>query len=128
LAIPDVESAMNYDPSNIFAKILRGEIPCKKLYEDEYALAFPDINPQAPTHILVIPKGPYVSYDDFIGSAADDEIIGFHRALAKVINQANIAATGYRLIANAGVDAHQEVPHYHVHVIGGRDLGAMLGK
>jgi diadenosine tetraphosphate (Ap4A) HIT family hydrolase len=119
---------MSYDSSNIFAKILRGEIPCKKLYEDEYALAFPDINPQAPTHILVIPKGPYVSYDDFLASASDEEIIGFQRALGKVINQANIAATGYRLIANAGVDAHQEVPHYHVHVVGGRDMGTMLEK
>ncbi len=119
---------MSYDSSNIFAKILRGEIPCKKAYEDEYALAFYDIAPQAPTHILVIPKGPYVNYDDFIGSAADDEIVGFHRALGQVIGAADVAGTGYRLIANAGVDAHQEVPHYHVHLLGGRDLGAMLAS
>ena len=117
---------MSYDSSNIFAKILRGEIPCKKVYEDEYALAFNDVHPQAPTHILVIPKGPYVNYDDFIASAADAEIVGFQRALGKVIGAADVTSTGYRLIVNAGVDAHQEVPHYHVHVLGGHDLGAML--
>ena len=119
---------MNYDSSNAFAKILRGEIPCKKVYEDDYALAFPDIRPKAPIHILVIPKGPYATYDDFIASADDAEIVGFQRALAKVINAADIIASGYRLIMNSGVDAHQEVPHYHVHVLGGRDLGAMLCK
>jgi diadenosine tetraphosphate (Ap4A) HIT family hydrolase len=117
---------MSYDPSNIFAKILRGEIPCKKVFEDDYALAFHDINPQAPSHILVIPKGPYTTFDDFIGSADEHEIVGFYRAVGKAINTANIAATGYRLISNAGTDAHQDVPHYHVHIVGGRDLGAML--
>jgi len=119
---------MSYDTNNVFAKILRGEIPCKKIYEDEYALAFPDIKPQAPVHILVIPKGPYATYNDFIGSASDAEIIGFNRALGNVINEANIVATGYRLIANAGVHSHQEVPHYHVHVLAGRDLGPLLSK
>ena len=117
---------MTYDSTNIFAKILRGEIPCKKVYEDSYALAFPDINSQAPTHILVIPKGAYVNHADFASNASDAEVIGFERALGKVIASAEITVTGYRLIANAGRDAHQEVPHYHVHVLGGRDLGAML--
>jgi len=119
---------MSYDPSNIFAKILRGEIPCKKVYEDDFALAFHDIHPQAPTHILVIPKGPYVSCEDFVNSAGDEQIIGFYRAVGKVINEADIVATGYRIISNAGVNAHQEVPHYHVHILGGRDLGKMLEK
>ena len=118
----------SYDPSNIFAKILRSEIPCKKVYEDDFALAFNDINPQAPVHVLVIPKGPYASYDDFIASAGDEEIAGFQRAVAKTINMSDVVATGYRLIANCGVNAHQEVPHYHVHILGGKDLGAMLAK
>ena len=118
----------SYDASNVFAKILRGEIPCKKVYEDEHALAFNDLHPQAPTHILVIPKGPYVSYDDFIVSASDEEIVGFQQALAKTINAADIVATGYRLISNAGVNAHQEVPHYHVHILGGKELGPLLIK
>jgi diadenosine tetraphosphate (Ap4A) HIT family hydrolase len=118
----------SYDSSNVFAKILRNEIPCKKVYEDEFALAFNDAHPQAPVHILVIPKGPYTSYDDFIGSASDEEIAGFQRALGKTINAADIIATGYRLISNSGVNSHQEVPHYHVHVLGGRDLGRLLEK
>jgi diadenosine tetraphosphate (Ap4A) HIT family hydrolase len=118
----------SYDSSNVFAKILRNEIPCKKLYEDDHALAFHDVKPQAPVHILVIPKGPYVTYDDFIASASDEEIVAFQRALGKAINQADVVATGYRLIANCGVNAHQEVLHYHVHVLGGRDLGPMLEK
>ncbi|MDE2029354.1 MAG: histidine triad nucleotide-binding protein [Alphaproteobacteria bacterium] len=119
---------MNYDANNIFAKILRGEIPCKKVYEDDYALAFHDINPQAPVHILVIPKGPYSNYEDFASSAESDELAGFQRALLKTIAAAGVSAGGYRLISNCGVNAHQEVPHYHVHILGGRDLGAMLGK
>jgi len=117
---------MSYDSNNVFAKILRGEIPCKKIYEDDFALAFHDVSPQAPTHILVIPKGPYATYDDFIMSAGDEEVVGFQRALAKAINQANVSADGYRLISNNGVNAHQEVPHYHVHILGGRDLGGIL--
>lgn len=117
---------MSYDSNNIFAKILRGEIPCKKFYEDEYALAFNDIHPQAPIHILVIPKGPYSSYDDFITSAADDEIIGFNRAVLKAINQAGVTAQGYRIVSNAGLNANQEVPHYHVHILAGRNLGGIL--
>jgi diadenosine tetraphosphate (Ap4A) HIT family hydrolase len=119
---------MSYDSSNIFAKILRSEIPCKKVYEDAFALAFHDIHPQAPTHILVIPKGPYTTYDDFISSADDAEIVGFQRAVAKTINEASVIATGYRLISNCGTDARQEVPHYHVHILGGHDLGGLLAK
>ena len=117
---------MSYDSNNIFAKILRGEIPCKKVYDDEFALAFHDIRPQAPVHILVIPKGPYLNYDDFITSAGDEEIVGFHRAVAKTINQADISAGGYRLISNAGVDSNQEVPHYHIHILAGHNLGGLL--
>ncbi|MDE1900856.1 MAG: histidine triad nucleotide-binding protein [Alphaproteobacteria bacterium] len=119
---------MAYDSNNIFAKILRGEIPCKKVYEDDFALAFHDINPQAPTHILVVPKGPYVNYDDFVTSAETEELAGFARAIGKTIAEAGVAQGGYRLISNSGVDAHQEVPHYHIHILGGRDLGAMLEK
>jgi diadenosine tetraphosphate (Ap4A) HIT family hydrolase len=117
---------MAYDPNNIFAKILRGEIPCKKLFENEHALAFPDINPKAPTHILVIPKGAYVSHDDFAARASDAEIAGFERAIGQVAAAAGVDKTGYRLISNCGVNAHQEVPHYHVHIMGGRPLGPML--
>lgn len=119
-------AAMSYDPSNIFAKILRGEIPCKKVYENEYALAFHDIAPKAPTHVLVIPKGAYVSHTDFTEKASNEEIAGFERAVGKVAQEVKIAASGYRLIANAGANAHQEVPHYHVHILGGRALGPML--
>jgi diadenosine tetraphosphate (Ap4A) HIT family hydrolase len=119
---------MTYDPNNIFAKILRGEIPCKKLYEDEYALAFPDIHPQAPVHVLVIPKGAYTDHNDFSARASDAEIAGFERAVGKVAEAAGAAKDGYRLIANCGVNAHQEVPHYHVHILGGRALGPMLTK
>ncbi len=117
---------MNYDDSNVFAKILRGEIPNKTVYEDEFALAFHDIHPQAPTHILVIPKGPYTSQDDFTASASNEELAGFSRAVSKVIQTAGLAATGYRLISNCGANGHQDVPHYHVHVLGGRPLGPML--
>jgi diadenosine tetraphosphate (Ap4A) HIT family hydrolase len=119
---------MGYDASNIFARILRGEVPCKKVYEDEFVLAFNDINPRAPTHILVIPKGPYTTYDDFISSADDKEIVGFERAVNKVIGAADIVGGGYRLISNSGTDARQEVPHYHVHILGGGDLGPMLAS
>ncbi len=117
---------MTYDSNNIFAKIVRGEIPCKKVYEDEFALAFNDINPKAPVHILIIPKGPYATYGDFASNASDAEISGFERALGRVIATAKIDAKGYRLITNAGPDSHQEVPHYHVHVLAGRDLGPLL--
>ena len=117
---------MAYDPDNIFAKILRGEIPCNKAHEDEHALAFHDINPQTPTHILVIPKGPYESLDDFSASASEAEIAGFFRAVGKVARDAGAVAGGYRILANNGRDAHQEVPHFHVHVFAGKDLGRMI--
>lgn len=119
---------MAYDPDNIFARILRGEIPCKKVFENEHALAFHDINPQAPVHILVIPKGAYVSFDDFSAKAAPAEIAGFVRAVGEVARSQGVAASGYRLLANHGSDAHQEVPHFHVHIFGGRRLGRMLPK
>lgn len=118
---------MAYDDGNIFARILRGEIPCTRLYEDEYALAFPDIRPQAPVHILVIPKGAYVCAADFHAAAGAAEMVGFYRAVAHVAKQAGVEETGYRLIANIGPDSHQEVPHFHVHILGGRPLGRMLG-
>lgn len=119
---------MAYDPNNIFARILRGEIPCKKVHEDEHALAFHDINPQAPIHILVIPKGPYVSHDDFSAKASDAEIAGFTRAVGKVAREAGVAESGYRILANHGRDSHQEVPHFHIHIFGGRDLKGMIAK
>lgn len=120
--------AKTYDPNNIFARILRGEIPCKKVHETDHALAFHDINPQAPTHILVIPKGPYVDMDDFTAKASEAEIAGLFRAVGEVARQAGAAEPGYRILSNCGVDAHQEVPHLHIHVFAGRDLGRMLAK
>lgn len=117
---------MSYDPGNVFAKILRGEIPAKKLYEDEFALAFPDINPKAPIHVLVIPKGPYVSFADFSASATDAEIAGFFRAVGKVAKDHGLTDKGFRILANTGADGGQEVPHFHVHLFGGRQLGPML--
>ena len=117
-----------YDDSNIFARILRGEIPSKKVYEDEHALAFHDINPLAPTHILVIPKGPYVSWDDFSANASDGAIAGFVRAVGKVARDAGLVETGYRLLTNTGLNSGQEVPHLHVYVFAGRPLGPMLAR
>ena len=115
-----------YDDNNIFAKILRGEIPCKKVYEDSHVLAFDDINPLAPVHALVIPKGKYVSMKDFSEKASDAEIVALTRAVGKVAEIKGIADPGFRILANAGGDAHQEVPHLHIHVFGGRPLGPML--
>ena len=123
-----VDATAAYDPDNIFARILRGEIPCRKVYEDAHALAFHDINPQAPQHILVIPKGAYVSWDDFSAKASDAEIAGFVRAVGHVAREAGLVAPGYRLLANSGPDSHQEVPHLHVHIFGGRPLGPMLAR
>ena len=117
---------MAYDRSNIFARILRGEIPCKKLYEDAHVLAFHDINPQAKTHVLVIPKGEYVSLDDFAERAEGPEIVGFMRALGLVARKLGLKESGFRILANHGADAHQEVPHFHVHVFGGQRLGRMI--
>lgn len=121
-----VDATLPYDEQNIFAKILRGEIPNRTVYEDEWALAFHDINPQAPTHLLVIPKGAYVSWDDFSAKASEAEIAGFIRAVGHVAREQGLVAPGYRLLANAGLDSHQEVPHLHVHLFGGRPLGPML--
>ena len=118
---------MAYDGNNIFAKLLRGEIPCKKLYEDEFVLAFPDINPQAPVHVLVIPKGKYVSADDFNTTAPPDELTGFYRAVAHIARLAGVAESGYRLICNVGAHSHSDVPHFHVHILGGKPLGHLLG-
>lgn len=117
---------MAYDENNIFARIIRGEIPCNKVYEDDYALAFHDINPQAPTHVLVVPKGPYVSSDDFAEKASDAEIAGLMRAVGKVARDLGTVADGYRILSNHGRDAHQEVPHFHVHIFAGKDLGRMI--
>ncbi len=115
-----------YDPNNIFAKILRGEIPCRKAYEDDFALAFHDINPQAPVHILVIPKAPYISWDDFSANADDATIAGFVRAVGTVARDNGLVAPGYRMLANVGQHGHQEVPHLHVHLFGGRQFYAMI--
>lgn len=117
---------MAYDDDNIFAKILRGEIPCNRVYEDEHALAFHDINPQARVHVLVIPKGRYVSSDDFTAHASEAEIAGLMRAVAQVAREVGVADAGYRMLANHGSDAHQEVPHFHIHLFGGEDLGRMI--
>lgn len=119
---------MAYDPNNIFAKILRGEIPCNKVYEDEFALAFHDINPQAPVHVLVIPKGEYVSMADFTASAPDDLMVGFMRAVGTVARDLGLEEPGYRTLANAGANAHQEVPHLHIHILAGKPLGPMLDR
>ena len=121
-----IDATRPYDEGNIFARILRGEIPAKKVYEDEHALAFHDIAPQAPVHILVIPKGPYVSWDDFSERASADEIAGFVRAIGRVARDQGLVAPGYRLLANVGLAGGQEVPHLHVHLFGGRGLGPML--
>lgn len=115
-----------YDDSNIFARILRGEIPCRKVFEDEFALAFHDINPQAPVHILVIPKGRFVSWDDFAATADDAMIAGFVRAVGTVARDNGLVEPGYRMLANVGQHGHQEVPHLHVHLLGGRQFYAML--
>jgi diadenosine tetraphosphate (Ap4A) HIT family hydrolase len=123
-----IDATQPYDDNNIFARILRGEIPSTRVYEDEFAFAFPDINPAAPTHILVIPKGHYVSWDDFSANGTDAEIAGFVRAVGRVARDAGLVEPGYRLLANTGPDSHQEVPHLHVHIFGGRPLGPMLAR
>jgi histidine triad (HIT) family protein len=117
-----------YDRNNVFARILRGEIPCTKVYEDDHSLAFRDIHPQAPTHILVIPKGEYASLDDFSQNASDAEMASLVKTLGAIARQEGVSASGYRVLANTGAAAHQEVPHFHVHLFGGRDLGAMLPR
>jgi len=121
-----IDPTQPYDDNNIFARILRGELPSTPLYEDEYAYAFPDINPAAPTHVLVIPKGPYVSWDDFSGKASDAEIAGFVRAIGKIAR--DHVGEGYRVLANVGVNSGQVVPHLHAHIFAGRPLGPMLAS
>ena len=116
-----------YDDNNIFAKILRKDIPSRTVYEDQYVLAFHDINPQAPVHILVIPKGRYISIDDFGAQASAEEIKGFYAAVSKIAAQENLK-DGFRVIANTGLNGGQEVPHFHVHILAGRRLGPMLAK
>jgi histidine triad (HIT) family protein len=123
-----IDPTQPYDENNIFAKILSGEVPCKKVYEDEHALAFHDINPLAPVHILVIPKGRYVSWDDFSAKASDAEIAGFVRAVGKVARDQQLVVQGYRLLANIGKRSGQEVAHLHVHIFGGQPLGPMLAR
>ncbi len=123
-----IDATLPYDDSNVFARVLRGEIPAKRVYEDEHALAFHDIAPQAPVHILVVPKGAYVSWDDFSERASDAEIAGFVRAVGKVARDQGLVAAGYRLLANVGANGGQEVPHLHVHIFGGRGLGPMLAR
>jgi histidine triad (HIT) family protein len=119
---------MSYDRNNIFARILRGEIPCKKVYEDDFALAFHDINPQAPVHVLVIPKADYISLADFCKDAPAEVIEGYFRAVGKVAEQLGLVEPGFRALFNAGANAHQEVPHLHIHLFGGRPLGPMLTR
>ena len=119
---------MAYDRSNVFARMLRGEVPYKKVHEDEWALAFHDINPLAPVHVLVIPKGEYVSMADFTANASTEEIAGFFRAVGKVAAMVGAVESGYRILANHGADAHQEVPHLHVHIFAGALLGPMLRR
>lgn len=119
---------MSYDDQNIFAKILRGEIPCEKVMETDHSLAFNDIQPQRPCHLLVIPKGAYVSADDFSAKASEAEIADFFRTVGEVARMKGMAQDGYRIIANAGANGHQEVPHFHMHVVGGAPCGPMLSR
>jgi histidine triad (HIT) family protein len=123
-----IDPTQAYDDNNIFARILRGELPSSKVYEDDFALAFNDINPLAQVHILVIPKGSFVSWDDFSEKASDAEIAGLTRAVGKVARDAGLVAQGYRVLANIGLRGGQEVPHLHLHIFGGEPLGPMLAR
>lgn len=123
-----INASLPYDDQNIFAKILRGEIPNKTVFEDEWTLAFHDINPQAPVHVLVIPKGAYVSWDDFSNNASDAEIAGFVRTVGSIARDLGLVEPGYRLLTNVGLDAHQEVPHLHIHLFGGKPMGPLLSR
>jgi histidine triad (HIT) family protein len=123
-----IDATQPYDDGNIFARILRGELPSDKVYEDKHVLAFRDINPLSPTHILVIPKGAYVSWDDFSEKASDMEISAFVRAIGTIARKAGLDEDGYRLLANTGSNSGQEVPHLHVHIFAGRPLGPMLAR
>jgi histidine triad (HIT) family protein len=119
---------MGYDDQNIFAKILRGEIPCTKIAEDEHTLAFADINPARAVHVLVIPKGAYVDWRDFAATATVDEQAAFTRMIGHVAEVTGIAETGFRVVSNIGSDGHQEVPHLHMHVLGGEPVGPMVTR
>ena len=123
-----IDATQPYDPDNVFAKILRGEIRNKTVYEDEWALAFHDIAPLAPVHVLVIPKGAYVGWDDFSARASAEEIAGFVRAVGHVARENGLVEPGYRLLVNLGGHGGQEVPHLHVHLFGGRPLGPMIAR
>jgi len=123
-----IDATQPYDDSNVFARILRGELPSRKVYEDEHVLAFHDINPLAPTHILVIPKGRYVSWDDFSEKASDAELAAFMRASGRIARDAGLVEAGYRVLANTGPNSGQEVPHLHLHIFAGRPLGPMLAR
>ena len=117
---------MAYDPDNVFAKILRGEIPSRKVLETEHTLAFHDVHPQAPVHVLVIPKGPYPDFPSFAADASDQEIVDWVRGAGRAAREAGAGAGGYRILANSGRDAHQDIPHLHLHVFAGSDLGPMI--
>jgi histidine triad (HIT) family protein len=121
-----VDATLPYDEQNVFARILRGELPSTKVYEDEWALASHDIAPLAPVHILVIPKRHYVAWDDFIAEASDEEVTGLMRAVGHVARELGLVAPGYRLLVNNGLEAGQEIPHLHIHIFGGKPLGPML--
>ena len=117
---------MSYSDDNIFAKILRKEIPCEKVYEDDHCLAFKDINPQAKIHILVVPKGKYISFDDFSQNASGEEISSFFKAVGKIAKDLDLSTEGYRILSNIGKLGGQEVPHFHIHIFGGQNLGRMI--
>ena len=123
-----IDATLPYDDGNIFARIVRGEIPCDKVFEDEHTLAFHDINPQAPVHVLVVPKGRYVSWDDFSANAAEAELAALVRAVGHVAREFGLVEPGYRVLANIGGHGHQEVPHLHIHLFGGRQMGTMLPR
>ena len=116
---------MAYDVNNVFAKIIRGEIPCKKVFEDEHTLAFHDINPQAPRHILLIPKTPYISFTDFCDHASSEQVASFFKTASKLTNDLGLSQEGFRLVTNNGLHGGQEVPHFHIHLMGGAKLKAM---
>ena len=117
---------MKYDDQNVFAKILRGEIPCTKIDEDEFCLCFVDLNPQAPVHVLVIPKGSYIDWNDFAATASSEEVTAFTRAIRRVAEKTGIIESGYRVISNIGQHGHQEVPHLPAHVLGGGPIGRLV--
>ena len=123
-----IDAKQPYDSTNIFARILRGEVPAKTIMESEHSLAFHDINPLSPIHVLVIPKGAYVNWDDFSAKASDAEIADFTRTIGKVAAHVGADAQGYRLLSNVGKRGGQEVPHLHVHLFGGAPLGPMLAR